>query len=143
MERFKTSACVDAIITRKIKEKTEILLMERINTGDDDGMYELPGGHLEKNEDIFDAMIRELNEELLINVKREKLKLALIMHHYTGERFNFIFNLNGKNINPQIGEKDKCNSIKWFNINQLPKNITIKMKTIINDFKNKIKYDKI
>lgn len=37
--------------------------MKRCNTGHDDGYYELPGGHLEQGENIFNAMIREIKEE--------------------------------------------------------------------------------
>ena len=46
-ERFKNGVCVDIVLTRGNK----VLLMKRKNTGNDDGMYELPGGHLEKNEE--------------------------------------------------------------------------------------------
>ena len=47
-ERFKSIVCVDILLIKENK----ILLMKRKNTGYDDGMYELPGGHLESNEDL-------------------------------------------------------------------------------------------
>ena len=81
--------------------------MKRQNTGSDDGYYELPGGHLEEKEDIFDAMIREAKEELLVNLKRKDLKLIHILHHYNGERINFIFETD-KDLNVKIGETEKC-----------------------------------
>lgn len=59
-ERFKSGVCVDIVLTKKLESKKHILLMKRKNTGSDDGMYELPWGHLERNEDLYDAMIREI-----------------------------------------------------------------------------------
>ena len=67
-ERFKSVICADILIKKIIDGKECTLLMKRKNTGSNDGEYELPGGHLEANEDIFDAMIREVKEELLIKI---------------------------------------------------------------------------
>lgn len=132
-ERFKIAICVDLMISRDLGQGKEILLMKRKNTGFNDGEYELPGGHLEANEDLFEAMIREAKEELMLNINRKSLKIATLMHHYTGNRLNVIFKLDGKNLNPQIGEPNKCESLDWFNIQQLPNNITSKMRAIINN----------
>lgn len=140
-ERFKCAVCVDLVATRRVGARVQILLMRRQNTGDDDGNYELPGGHLESGEDLFDAMIRETKEELLVDVKRDNLRLAHIMHHYTGTRINFIFSLDGTNYNFQIGEKDKCDSLVWFDIDNLPKNISNKMRRIIKSVADGIIYD--
>lgn len=75
---------------------------ERQNTGTNDGEYELPGGHLEYGEDLIDAMIREAKEEVLIDLKREDLKIIHLLHCFSGERLNFIFEAE-KEVNPQIG----------------------------------------
>lgn len=140
MERFKNVVCADLLIKKRIKDKTYILLMKRQNTGSDDGYYELPGGHLEEKEDIFDAMIREAKEELLVNLKRKDLKLIHILHHYNGERINFIFETD-KDLNVKIGEPEKCSELLWVNINRLPKNTTFKVKRIIKNIKNNNLYD--
>ena len=142
-ERFKTTICVDLMISRNLGQVKEILLMKRKNTGFNDGEYELPGGHLEANEDLFDAMIREAKEELLLDIDRKSLKIATIMHHYTSNRLNVIFKLDGKNLNPQIGEPNKCESLNWFNIQKLPANITDKMRTIINNIATGTLYEKM
>lgn len=136
-ERFKNGVCVDIMLVRDNK----ILLMKRKNTGTDDGMYELPGGHLEKNEDLYDAMIREAKEELLIDLKREDLKIVHLMHHYTGERLNFIFSANAENLDPKIGEPNKCEELVWVNINELPKETTDKVKIMLENISKEIFYD--
>lgn len=136
-ERFKNGVCVDIMLVKENK----IMLMKRKNTGSDDGMYELPGGHLEKNEDLYDAMIREAKEELLIDLKREDLKIIHLMHHYTGERLNFIFSTNADNLEPKIGEPNKCEELVWVNIDNLPNETTNKVKTMLENISKEIFYD--
>ncbi len=136
MERFKSVICVDTLFIKDNK----VLLMERINTGNDDGYFELPGGHLEENEDLFDAMIREAKEELLIDLSRDYLEIVHVMHHYTGLRLNVIFKCN-KDINPSIGEPNKCSKLIWSDINDLPINTTDKVKKIISNINNDKYYD--
>ena len=142
-ERFKSVVCADLMITKEIDKEKYILLMKRQNTGSDDGYFELPGGHLEKGEDLFDAMIREAEEELCIKLKRKDLKMIHLLHHYNGERLNFIFETNGEKLKPEIGEPKKCSELRWVKINKLPKETTSKVKLIIkNIIKNKF-YDQL
>ena len=143
MSRFKSVVCADLLIKRVINNETYILLMKRQNTGYNDGEYELPGGHLEANEDLYDAMIREAKEELLIDLNREDIKIIHLLHHYNGERLNFIFEVDGTNINPEIGEKDKCSELVWVKIDELPNETTDKVKQMINNIINNIFYDKL
>ena len=140
-ERYKSVICVDLLVKRVINNQEYVLLMKRKNTGYNDGEYELPGGHLEADEDLFDAMIREAKEELLIDLKRDDIKLIHLLHHYNGERLNFIFETDGTNLNPQIGEEEKCEKLEWFKINELPNETTDKVKQIINNIINNKNYD--
>lgn len=138
-ERFKNGVCVDIILYKNNK----ILLMKRKNTGSDDGLYELPGGHLEANEDLYDAMIREVKEELVLDLKNEDIKLVYLMHHYSGERLNFIFKSNIEALEPKIGEPNKCEELIWCDINELPDNTTKKVKLILNDIISGKEYNKM
>lgn len=140
-ERYKSVICVDLLVKRVVNDEEYVLLMKRKNTGYNDGEYELPGGHLEADEDLFDAMIREAKEELLIDLKRDDIKLIHLLHHYNGERLNFIFETDGTNLNPQIGEEEKCEKLEWFKINELPNETTDKVKQIINNIINNKNYD--
>ena len=103
MERKKDlkMLCADLLARKVVDGKTLILLTKRKNTGHNDGEYELPGGHLEKGEDIYEAMMEEAKEELLVDIKREDIKIIHLTHHYTGERLNFIFEFI-------IAKKSKC-----------------------------------
>ena len=125
-ERFQNAIVADLLMTKNENGKKQILLSKRKNTGYKDGEYELPGGHLEENEDLYEA-----KEELGISLKRENLKIVHIMHHYTGKRMNFILETEKSDLEPRIMEVDKCEELKWVEINNLPKNTMEKVKIII------------
>jgi len=94
-DRYKSRLIVDILITRDMEEKgKQVLLALRKNTGYRDGEYELPGGHVEAGEDLYDAMIREAEEELSINIKRQDLEIVHIFHHYKGDALKFIIKSN-------------------------------------------------
>lgn len=131
------------MLTQTNNNKKQILLMKRKNTGSDDGMYELPGGHLEAKEDLYDAMIREAKEELLIDLKRDDMRIIHLMHHFTGERLNFIFSADAKNLDPKIGEPNKCEELVWVNIEDLPKETTDKVKQMVQNVIDNQFYDKM
>ena len=65
-QRFRITTAVYIILIKNGK----ILLSLREGTGYMDGMYGLPSGHLEANESIADACIREIKEEININVEK-------------------------------------------------------------------------
>ncbi len=141
-ERYKSRIIVDLLILRRNEQGgEEILLALRKNTGYKDGEYELPGGHVDEGEDLIDAMIREAKEELLIDVKREQLQIVHMLHHYKGGALKFIIKANNYDGNIQIGEPDKCEELKWFDINKLPENMDNKTKKVIEEIKNNIFYD--
>lgn len=139
--RFKSVVCVDLMLVKSDGDNKRVLLAKRKNTGSNDGEYELPGGHLEDGEDLFDAMIRESKEELNIDLKREDLKIINILHHYSGGRLNFIFSAENVNTIPKIAEPDKCDELKWVNIDKLPKDTMDKVSMIINNIKSGKFYD--
>ena len=77
-------------------------------------------------------MIREAKEELGISLNRQDLKIVHIMHHYTGKRMNIILEVEKSNLEPRIMEVDKCEELKWVEINNLPENTMEKVKIIID-----------
>ena len=131
-ERFQNGIVADLLMIKNEDGKKKILLSKRKNTGYKDGEYELPGGHLEENEDLYEAMIREAKEELGISLNRQDLKIVHIMHHYRGKRMNFILEIEKSNLEPRIMEVDKCEELKWVEINNLPENTMEKVKIIIS-----------
>ena len=145
IERYSCKLVTDLMLTRKNQQtgKTEVLLSLRKNTGYRDGEYELPGGHVEAGEDLMKAMVREAKEELLIDIKEENLKIAHILHHYNGDRINFILTADIYKGTPEIGEIDQCEKLEWFSIDALPTNIIPKIKKSIEEIKNGIFYSSL
>lgn len=142
-ERYCARLVTDLMLTRKNNGKVEVLLALRKNTGYGDGEYELPGGHVDAGEDLMHAMAREAKEELLIDVKEENLKIVHILHHYTGDRVNFILTTNVYDGIPSIGEPDKCEKLEWFDIKELPINTTMKVRKSIEEINTGIFYSNL
>lgn len=134
-ERYESKIVVDLLLKRKNENnKEEILLLLRQNTGYLDGFYDLPGGHIEANEDIFDAMMREAKEEIGIDIFREDTKIVHIYHHFKDDMLKFVFTVNKYEGNLVNNEPEKCKELKWFEIENLPENIISKIREEILNF---------
>ena len=81
-EKFTLRAAVYLILTKDGKT----LLSRRFNTNWMDGKYSLIAGHLDGNEKVSDAMIREAMEEAGIKVEKEDLKPVKVLHRNSKER---------------------------------------------------------
>jgi ADP-ribose pyrophosphatase YjhB (NUDIX family) len=122
-------------------QNNEILLNLRKNTGWRDNYYGLPSGHINKNETIFKATLREINEEIGIKAKPENLIFVHVMHRHEKDNFeyvDFFFVLKKWQGKPINNEPKKSSHIKWFNIDTLPKNIVPNIKTGIDNYRKKI-----
>lgn len=71
---------VQEVVTRvkaiMINEQNDVLL----TYCDDD--YQFPGGHLKNGEDIYDGLIREVEEETGIKSKKEDYHPFMLTKHY-------------------------------------------------------------
>ena len=106
-----------------LRKGNEVLLLRRFQTGYEDGKYSLVAGHIDGNETLKEAMIREAKEEAGIIVMPYDLHLVHVMHRKTdSERMDFFFvcdTWNGDIIN---AEPEKCDDLRWFDVSHLPKN---------------------
>ncbi len=137
-ERYKFICAVYLLL---IKEN-QILLLKRYNTGYEDGNYSLVSGHMEGNETIKQAMIREAREEAGIIIYEEDIKIATFLHRKTDpERFDFF--LQCKKWNGEIDNKepDKCCELSWYDINNLPSNIIPCVRKAIENYQNNVMFD--
>ena len=114
-----------------IKQDNKILLMRRYNTGWNDGMYALMGGHVESAENPYSTVIREAKEELGITIKKKDLKHLLTMTVNPDHIYLYFMcsEFEGKITNM---EKNQCDDIRFFNINELPNNLIDADKLAIN-----------
>ena len=121
----------------------KVLLGHRVNKAKDTGgIYEpdswtFPGGKQEYNETVLETAIRETKEETNLDLKelyvytatdefqpdRHFVTIGVISSSYEGEL--------------KVMEPDKINEWKWFDLNDLPKNIYTPSKNMIDEYKKR------
>lgn len=117
-----------------LNENNELLLLQR-NKEPEKGFWSIPGGSVELFETCEEAVIREIKEEVGVDIKVKKL-LCVVNHIVDKEKVHWvspeyiceIINGEVKNLEPS-----KHLEVKWFNINKLPDNITITTKIGLNN----------
>ena len=127
-ERFKTLSAVMLLLTRINEQgQEEVLLQKRKNTGWMDGYWDFSAsGHVENNESMKMATIREAKEELGIDVKIQDLEFMAMLHQKTPSTEQIYYNGHFKATNwkgeLKVNEPNKCEEIKWFAWDNLPEN---------------------
>jgi 8-oxo-dGTP diphosphatase len=123
-----------------------ILLSRRFNTGFLDGYYSFPAGHLKDDEEtLSQAVVREAREEAGIQIDPADLELVHVVHRKqerpTKERrINLFFTAKKWKGQPTIMEPDKCDDLRWFELNNLPDNTIPYVKQAIKSIKENIAY---
>jgi 8-oxo-dGTP pyrophosphatase MutT (NUDIX family) len=126
----------------------KILLLRRCNTGYEDGNYSVPAGHVDGNERVSTAMLREAQEEAGIVIDEKDLRFAHVMHRIshgthpsgTDERIDFFFEAVRWQGDPIIAEPNKCDDLSWFPLNNLPSNVIPYIKTAIENYQKHISF---
>ena len=104
--------------------ENQILLSRRFNTGFRDGEYSVPAGHLDGNETVLAAAAREAEEEIGVQIEAKDTVFSSVMHRIEGdERVDFFVHVHQWLGEPFNAEPDKCDDLRWVDINQLPANI--------------------
>ncbi len=113
----------------------QILLLRRYNTGYADGQYSVVAGHLDGNEEVKAAMIREAREEAGIEIAEEDIQVVGVMHRRaTRERIDFFLaatSWSGEIVN---NEPDKCDQLAWFPLDNLPENTVPYIRQAIENY---------
>ena len=114
-----------------VVQNNQLLLGKRKNMAGD-GTWGLPGGHVEYGESLVEAAERELEEETGLRAKE------LFFHNFVNSprkkdsvrylHINFeTRSVEGKS---EVREPNKCSEWRWFDLNNLPDNIFIGIKTV-------------
>lgn len=112
-----------------LNENNDLLLLQR-NKEPEKGFWAIPGGSVEFNETIEEAVIREIKEGTDIDI--EVLRLLCVCNHIVEkESIHWVSpEFLCKIVNGEIKNMEpiKHMDMKWFNIDNLPDNITITTK---------------
>ncbi len=118
VERHKLIGDVHLLLT---DEGGRILFGRRANTGFADGAYHPPSGHLEADESVVDALVREAAEEIGVEIAPGDVEFVHVMHNCaSGGRVAFFFRVARWQGVPDNREPDKCDSLEWFAVDELP-----------------------
>ena len=141
-DRYKSKLIVDLFLERKNENgEREVLLSLRKNTGHHDNEYDLPGGHVEANEYLYDAIIREAKEEIGIEIERKDLNIIHIFHSVKNDSLKFVFKVSEYKNDVKNCETDICSELRWFEINNIPNNTIPTIGKEIENIKNGIYFD--
>lgn len=122
----------------------KILLLRRFNTGYADGKYSLPAGHLDEHESISSAVAREVAEEIGIKSSPADYRLVQVMHRKeTDERLDLFFVNTKIRQSPVNNETERCDDVRWFPMDNLPRNTVSYVRRAIENHKSKVLYDEV
>lgn len=103
--------------------ENQILLLRRFNTGYADGQYSVPAGHLDGGETVMAAAVREAEEETGLHLDVNHIVFSSVMHRMEEEeRVDFFVHVRRWHAEPVNTEPDKCDELRWVNVNDLPEN---------------------
>lgn len=135
--------CMFVAVYLALIRKGKVLLLQRQNTGYEDGNYGLIAGHVENNETITNAIIREVHEEVGISIFPKDLGFFHIMQRSSMNKrtyLDFFFtteNWHGKIKNM---EPAKCSALEWFPLNDLPDNTIPYIRLTLQSYMKKMTY---
>ncbi len=101
----------------------KVLLLKRSPQIYGGGLYGFPGGHVDGNETVRQALARETLEELGIIVSPEDLKFVHVVHRRNkngSEYITFYFSATNWLGEPFNKEPDKHDLLEWFELDNIP-----------------------
>jgi len=122
MDRFSVVPAAYVVLRRG----DEVLMLLRANTGYMDGYWAVPAGHVEKGESVLEAAIREVREEVGVELAPADLVPVTAMHRTGGngdpidERVDFFFTATRWRGEPRLMEPEKAAGLDWFSLDKLP-----------------------
>jgi ADP-ribose pyrophosphatase YjhB (NUDIX family) len=120
----------------------QILLSRRFNTGYRDGEYSVPAGHLDGDETVVVAAAREAREEIGVQIEADDIVFSSVMHRKEGdERVDFFVHVLAWHGEPTNKEPDKCDELRWVDLNSLPANTIPYVRRAIQNHLHANKFD--
>ena len=111
------------ILTRKLDGHEQVLLQHRGQTEMLANKWDCISGHVEAQETVRQAMVREVHEELGIHIQADDLAFVGLTHLRLDDEttyYNIYLTTDRFVGTPQIMETDKHDDLKWVNLTDLP-----------------------
>ncbi|MEB2301431.1 NUDIX domain-containing protein [Lysinibacillus xylanilyticus] len=110
-----------------IQDKANKILLVLRKKAPEAGCWSLPGGKVDYMETIENAIIREIKEELGVDIEVTQL-VCVTNHIIQSEDVHYVaptFAARITNGEVQNREPHALEEVQWFSINEIPENITI------------------
>ncbi len=105
-----------------------------------EGTWTFPAGKVKQGETIYDAGVRKVKEEVNIDIENPKIvSISDDINDYA----HFVtigLVVKGFKGNISLGDSQEHVDYKFFDINELPENLCMPSKNIVNNYKNNIIY---
>ena len=122
--------------------ENEVLLLRRFNTGFRDGEYSVPAGHLDGGETVIAAAAREAEEEIGVRIEAKDTIFSSVMHRIEDEeRVDFFVHVYKWQGEPFNAEPDKCDDLRWTDVDQLPANTVPYVKQALRNHSTGVQFD--
>jgi 8-oxo-dGTP diphosphatase len=120
----------------------KILLLLRSQTGYMDGYYSVPAGHLDGEETVRMAGVREGREEIGVRIDPEDMVFAGVLHRHEGdERVDFFIQVRNWSGEPVNAEPGKCDEVRWVDLDGLPENTIPYVRRAIENYRAGIPFE--
>ena len=127
MSRFCLVPAAYVLLRRTVSGRREVLLQFRRGTGFMDEHWACGvAGHVEAEESVFEAAIREAAEELDVRLALDDLVPLTVVHRRhedddpVNQRVDFFFAVDRWMGSPRTVEPDKSADLGWFALDDLP-----------------------
>ncbi len=124
---FQVVPAAYVLLLRTVDGRDQLLLQLRQNTGySDDHWAMAAAGHVEADESVLEAAVREVAEEIGVVIEEADLEPLTVMHRTGGngmpidERVDFFFACRRWTGEPTIVEPEKCAGLAWYAFDALP-----------------------
>ena len=116
-QRFTAAVAVHVLFLRDGR----VLMLRRTNTGYADGLLSVPAGHLDGGETVVAAAMREVYEEVGVDLRPDEIEVAGVMHRLEGEeRIDFFLAVRAWRGEFENREPEKCSELVWAPLDGLP-----------------------
>ena len=107
-----------------------------------DGSYSVVAGHLEGDETVLAAAIREAKEEAGIQLENGNVSIVGVMHRREDdERIDWFLTASHWEGEITNKEPERCSELRWFELDALPSNIIPYVRKGIENYRSGVAFD--
>jgi 8-oxo-dGTP pyrophosphatase MutT (NUDIX family) len=114
----------------------KVLLLRRYQTGYEDGSYSVVAGHLDGNETVIAAAMREAREEVGVVLAPHDVCVVGVMHRRSSdERIDWFVVCERWAGEITNAEPEKCDELLWAEPERLPSNVIPYVRRAIENYR--------